>query len=345
MKSPTRLKTLDLFSGIGGFSFGLRSFCHTIAYSEINPIAVAILKARMQGVRPLLETAPVFGDIQQIKVEQIPEPPDMITAGFPCQDISAANPSGQGLDGKRSGLFFEIIRLLQDLPSVRIVMLENSPFIRTRGLERALTALSDLGFVMTFKTYTPASLGAPQDRKRWFCLAVRNGPKKALSLRKRTLATWKALWEKEPCPRVLPLTTPTTHTEAFSRNKRLGDSVCPQVVLVAFLELLSLAQNRVLKLSPAHATVSRRLTLSDGCRKFNRKLWASPNASHWSQYHKLTERSTRVLANQVFYEVDTQACMKSRCNITTEKCSKFFTVNPNFIEWLMGFPKDYTQYT
>lgn len=85
------------------------------------------------------------------------------------QDISVAG-RGEGLEGKRSGLFFEIARLVEEI-SPRFVFLENVPAIRTRGGETVVKTLAALGYDCRWTTLSAASVGANHKRERWFLLA------------------------------------------------------------------------------------------------------------------------------------------------------------------------------
>jgi DNA (cytosine-5)-methyltransferase 1 len=99
---------------------------------------------------------------------------DIIFGGFPCQDISAANENAKGLDGDRSGLFFEITRLASEIRP-KIIFLENSPMLTTRGLHRICAKLSSLGYSCRFSSFTAAEVGADHYRKRIYLLAYANG--------------------------------------------------------------------------------------------------------------------------------------------------------------------------
>jgi DNA (cytosine-5)-methyltransferase 1 len=98
---------------------------------------------------------------------------DIISGGFPCQDISVAG-AGKGLAGERSGLFFEIVRLVREC-NPRFVFLENVPAIRTRGGERVVKELASIGYDCRWTTLSAAAVGAPHKRERWFLLAHANG--------------------------------------------------------------------------------------------------------------------------------------------------------------------------
>lgn len=157
---------LDLFSGIGGISLALEPWVQTVAYCENESYAQAVLLSRM--VEGKIESAPIWDDVETLKGEMLPEI-DIIFGGFPCQDISVAG-NGAGLAGKRSGLFFEIIRLTKEI-NPPFVFLENVPAIRTRGLREVIRAFTDLGYDCRWTRVSAASVGAPHLRERWFLLA------------------------------------------------------------------------------------------------------------------------------------------------------------------------------
>lgn len=158
---------LDLFSGIGGITKALDGYVFPIAYCEKDLYAQAVLLSRMFDKQ--LPTAPIWDDVQTLSAEMLPKPIDIIYGGFPCQDISVAG-RGEGLGGKRSGLFFEIVRLIREIkPS--FVFLENVPNIRTKGLGRVLKELADCGYDCRWGVISAADVGANHKRERWFLLA------------------------------------------------------------------------------------------------------------------------------------------------------------------------------
>lgn len=166
------LHGLDLFSGIGGLSIALAPWARPVAYCDNDRYACAVLLSRISSGE--LPAAPVWSDVQTLGAAQIGAVPiDIIYGGFPCQDISVAG-NGAGLEGKRSGLFFEILRLVDELkPS--FVFLENVPAIRTRGAERVVKELASRGYDCRWDVLSANDVGAPHLRKRWFLLAYRHG--------------------------------------------------------------------------------------------------------------------------------------------------------------------------
>lgn len=168
MSSPP-LKTLDLFSGIGGFHYAgkLLGGFETTQFVESDPHAQTVLKA-------LYPEIPIHGDIRTFHAS--PGQFDVITAGFPCQDISAAGKQA-GLDGERSGLFFEIIRLVRECRP-RYLLLENVGALVSsnggRDMGAVLWELSQCGYDAEWQTIPAAAVGANHLRFRIWIIAYPN---------------------------------------------------------------------------------------------------------------------------------------------------------------------------
>jgi len=167
------LNGLDLFSGIGGLSLALAPWVKPIAYCENDRFAQSVLLSRMRdGTLPI---AGIWDDVKTLRPGHICTPEvgiDIIYGGFPCQDISVAG-HGVGLEGKRSGLFYEILRLTGEI-SPSFLFLENVPAIRTRGAERVCKELAFLGYDCRWLVISAAEVGARHVRNRWFLLAHSN---------------------------------------------------------------------------------------------------------------------------------------------------------------------------
>lgn len=106
------LNGLDLFSGIGGLTIALEPWVRPIAYCENDRYAQSVLLSRMRSGE--IATAPIWDDVRTLRGDLFRDGVDIISGGFPCQDISVAG-TGKGLAGERSGLFFEIVRLAREL--------------------------------------------------------------------------------------------------------------------------------------------------------------------------------------------------------------------------------------
>lgn len=157
---------LDLFSGIGGISLALRPWVRTVAYCEVDRYCQGVLLSRMQSGQ--LSCAPVWDDVRTLRSVLLPRI-DIITGGFPCQDLSVAG-RGAGLAGERSGLVFELLRLVSECRP-RFIFLENVPALAVRGLDRLLLELHALGFDARWTIVSAAEMGAPHLRERIWVLA------------------------------------------------------------------------------------------------------------------------------------------------------------------------------
>lgn len=206
------LHGLDLFSGIGGNSIGLRDYVKTVAYCEADRHAQSVLLSRMaDGSIP---RAPIWDDITSLSGSMLPSI-DIIIGGFPCQDISIAG-NGAGLVGKRSGLFFQIVRLAKEIKP-KFLFLENVPAIRTRGLDRVIEELTKAGYDCRWGMLSAADVGASHIRERWFLLAY--------SSRNRNRRNPGELFEKAAIVQGPEDQHEKENINSWSGGKRSGQSV------------------------------------------------------------------------------------------------------------------------
>lgn len=158
----------------------------TVAFCETNTYARRVLSRHWPGV-------PIFGDICGLRASDLASPPDVICGGFPCQDISIASRTAAGLSGARSGLWYEMLRLISETrPSW--VIAENAPTLRNRGLEECLRGLSQIGYDAEWHCLSAASLGAPHRRDRLWLIAYPCGPRLPVSQREAVLSPRR--WEE-----------------------------------------------------------------------------------------------------------------------------------------------------
>lgn len=163
------LNAIDLFSGYGGITLALREYARPIVYCEIERYAQGILLSNFdKGTLPF---APIWNDVTTLDGTKFRGMVDIIYGGFPCQDISCAG-KGAGLEGKRSGLFYEVIRICKEA-SPLFIFLENVAAIRTRGSIEVQEELASIGYDCRFGMLSAAEVGANHKRDRWFCLAIR----------------------------------------------------------------------------------------------------------------------------------------------------------------------------
>jgi len=155
----------SLFAGIGGIDLGFERAGFTCKWQvEIDDYANKVLEKHWPNVHRERD----INDCGKENLEWV----DVIVGGFPCQDLSYAG-RGAGLDGERSGLFFETVRLVCELRP-RIIMLENVAALLTRGLDRVCGTLAAVGYDAEWHCIPAAALGAPHIRDRIFILGYAN---------------------------------------------------------------------------------------------------------------------------------------------------------------------------
>ena len=235
---------LDLFSGIGGLTLALEPWVRPLAYCEKDKYCQSVLLSRQTSNQ--LPNAPIWDDILTLSGSQFEGSGivDIIYGGFPCQDISIAG-NGEGLEGERSGLFFELYRLVKEI-SPSFVFLENVPAIRTRGMEVVIKKLTDIGYDCRWTCVSAAEVGAKHIRKRWFLLAhsrrqglerlecnQKTWTSQPMSSDKDAYSNWEEAFYKFPrMDNELP--------RPMDRVKALGNAVVPAQAREAFKRLMNL---------------------------------------------------------------------------------------------------------
>lgn len=237
------LNGLDLFSGIGGISLALKPWVRTVCYVEIEPYCQAVLQARIRDGN--LCDAPIWDDVTTFDPAPWAGRVDIIFGGFPCVDISLAG-KGAGLEGERSGLFWEIIRCAGEIRPA-FIFLENVPAITERGGNEVVGALAALGYDCRWGVLSAYDVGAPHQRERWWCLAADTG-----GARLEEQSRENSVRQKCQKPAVSPLLE-TWHQRALEafrsgsfygiprrmdRIKGLGNAVVPQTAREAFARLM-----------------------------------------------------------------------------------------------------------
>jgi len=152
----------SLFSGIGGFELGFEATGRfkTLWQVECDKYASKILEKHWPDVHR-------HDDVCTWPNETT-EPVDVLIGGFPCQDISYAG-KGAGLDGERSGLFYELMRIVR-VVGPKYVVLENVAALFTRGMDQVLGTLASHGYDAEWEVVSAASVGAPHRRDRVFII-------------------------------------------------------------------------------------------------------------------------------------------------------------------------------
>jgi site-specific DNA-cytosine methylase len=367
------IPSLDLFSGIGGFAYALRDIAKPVAYCEIDPFAQDILRRNVRYGR--LPEAPIHDDVRTM----VPPPDDcrILTAGFPCQDISALNRNPQGLDGDRSGLFREIIRLLRDSPGIQVVCLENSPSIIQHGLRTVLHEMKQLGFNIAWGIFAASEVGAPHRRRRWFSLAYRNRDRvecgDILDRMSCLIDTRSEAvdWGEEPCTRMIPFESHTTKRIRKKELYALGNAIVPRQAAKAIKTLARMSTtahspSKVRALDDIRATMRHVYIMRaiDGAivvqkRRYRlhaieyeplifesptirivKTLWPTPTANQETSIRRLTSRLCKFFKIAIYYEIKTRTQM---CIVIqdVEFANHRWMINPAFVAWMMGYELDW----
>ena len=167
-RTDAGLRELALFAGAGGGILGGKLLgWRTVCAVEIDAYAASVLCARQND--GILETFPVWDDVCTFDGKPWRGLVDVVSGGFPCQDISAAG-KGAGITGERSGLWKEFSRIIGEVRP-RYAFVENSPCLVRRGLGVVLGDLAELGYDARYGIVSAANAGAPHLRERIWILA------------------------------------------------------------------------------------------------------------------------------------------------------------------------------
>lgn len=164
---------LALFAGAGGGILGGRLLgWRTICAVELDAYARRVLLARQRDGQ--LERFPIWDDVQTFDGHRWRGAVDVISGGFPCQDISCAG-KGQGIGGSRSSLWGHMARIVCEV-GPQFVFVENSPMLTSRGLGVVLGDLAALGYNARWGVLGARHVGAPHKRDRiWLAARHANG--------------------------------------------------------------------------------------------------------------------------------------------------------------------------
>ena len=195
----------SLFSGIGGLDLGIERglasagvAAETIWQVEQSDYCRRILARHWPH-------AERYTDVRTITAETV-HPIDVLVGGFPCQDISTAG-KGAGLAGEKSGLLFEMARIIRELEP-RTVVMENVSAITSRGLDTVLGTMAALGYNARWGGLRASEVGAPHRRERWFCVCwLADSGRRGQSLRS-TESKRLNVWQSRPQNRREWATTP-----------------------------------------------------------------------------------------------------------------------------------------
>lgn len=191
-----KLRVLDLFSGIGGFSLGLERTggFETVAFCEIEEFPRRVLAKHWPEV-------PCYHDVRELTADKLAADGisvDVITGGFPCQDLSLAGKKAGMGEGTRSGLWSEIDRLIGELRP-QFVIVENVANLLSGPSEqpggwfgRVLGDLAERGYDAEWQNIPAGAMGAPHLRERAWIVAYpsKERQSEARQFRRIELAQW-----------------------------------------------------------------------------------------------------------------------------------------------------------
>lgn len=196
------MRVLDLFSGIGGFSLGLERTggFKTVQFCEIDPFCRRVLAKHWPGV-------PCHDDVTTMQFHE--GMADVITGGFPCQDISYAG-LGAGLAGSRSGLYRHLVGAVR-VVRPRYAILENVAALLSRGLDVVLADLAAVGYDAEAHCIPASAVGAPHRRDRVWIVAYAHGqrepqPQGSISIKRRRAGNIR---QAQSHPHATPLQWPS----------------------------------------------------------------------------------------------------------------------------------------
>lgn len=162
------MNELALFAGAGGGILGGHLLgWKTVCAVEREPYAASVLMQRQND--GILPTFPIWDDVCTFDGRPWRGLVDVVSGGFPCQDISAAG-NGAGIDGERSGLWREMARIIGEVRP-RFVFVENSPLLVARGLAVVVSDLAEMGYDAEWCCISASDTGAPHKRDRIWLVA------------------------------------------------------------------------------------------------------------------------------------------------------------------------------
>ncbi len=165
------LRELALFAGAGGGILGGKLLgWRTVCAVEWEPYPAAVLARRQD--EGFLPPFPIWDDVQTFDGKPWRGLVDVVSGGFPCQDISAAG-KGAGITGERSGMWSHMARIIGEVRP-RYALVENSPVLTSRGLDVVLGDLAALGYDAEWGVLGAVHAGGPIERERIWIVARAN---------------------------------------------------------------------------------------------------------------------------------------------------------------------------
>lgn len=370
--SICNIKYMDLFSGIGGHALALKGIAEPAGFCEINPFARSILEKNFSGV-------PIFNDVETLPSDFNLDQNNIkiLTASFPCQDISPAG-CGKGiLEGTRSGLVWKVFDFMDNCcPNLEVVFMENSSALRNHGLQKIVEAFNDRGFRVAWGNLAASHLGARHRRTRIWIMAMKNDKTLNEITDEILIESEKHACEypfkqlEKDIPRLREKIKLHKQNDAVRRWSALGNAIVPCVAKFAFARLLMRMRSNqnlqgelgfLIKKKIKHQK-SDSSEYDDGESSEypfldlpnypgydtpqKTRMWLTPihNSRHFlpNRSYGPGIRGVGMFATRVFYEKGTADMFGYSLN-EVGNIRKQLELNPNWIEGLMGFPMEWTK--
>jgi len=375
--------SVDLFTGIGGFALAVHDLFTPIVYCDRDPRVQAILTtlmdrkalARAPVIDDVRNTAEIVAAVAGRRV-------DLVTAGFPCTGVSRAGLM-KGLLDPATSLFFEAKKVVAALKPAMVMFENVGDITKSADLQVILLAMTKLGYSCRWTVCSGLDVRAPQVRRRWFCLCVRKGAAvdglvmtdTARMFPAWTSRTMPALVIRHAQPdfvaryfvlgnSIIPLAARLAFARLVSgftvetiQDLRAVKTLAlqpPRAVLSAkhgdhgytvphggavhFDLAAPQRRSFTIRLDPTHFSTHR---VTDAMTRavpgpLVRATFPTPRATNGRLTRGLTERSVR--------DLGTFAMFASEINgVPLPKTMEGDRVNIRLVEWLMGFPLDYTR--
>ena len=322
------MKILDLFSGIGGFSLGLESTkWKTIAFCEINPSCHKVLSKYWPDV-------PIFEDVTKLSASDIASSVDVICGGFPCQDISVAGKK-KGINGNRSGLWKEYLRLINEIKP-KYAIIENVANLRSHGLITVLQDLWQIGYDAQWHCIPASALGAPHQRDRIWIIAYPNS--------QRCKCGWNNREERS-----IQIDKKWNNSKIYKKWSQWQSRIEPTCEILANSDGSRKVGIRRTNYTAKKEHRSRRVN-NRGSRANDRgnnkpasyEKMADSNSKRLQRHREIGDFS-QILTQEtisLFYSSRGIKWWKTEPNIPRLAEGK---LNPDWVEWLMGFPIGWTK--
>ena len=377
--------SVDLFTGIGGFSLALNGVCSPLLYCDNDPGVISTITERMAHGQ--LPRAPIVGDVRDLDAMRKivgKKRVDLVTAGTPCVGFSTTGQM-EGLANDESSLFHDAVKVIVALKP-RMVLFENvSGIMRTndsKDFRSVITTMVGAGYSLRWTTVSALEVGAPHVRRRWFCLCVKNNYRPGPIC----FGKQKKPWDAGARP---ALVVNKRDADFVQRYSMLGNAVVPLVARVAFVRLFTgfhvntLAQFQrsmsyqdvrassgagagathsamttdgsiqhfaipnhqtdgiSIQIDPQHYTTSRSRRASAHRSEpvstvLTKQIFPTPRAKMWRHSNALTKRTLQDLATVALF-------VSKIGGVRQQRTREGQSINIRFVEWLMGFPLDWTK--